>query len=138
MKFTSETAREQSLKAKGKKTPKEREEYIQFFVDKLCSGYGCRKAEEAFKEKFNIHTDETSHRYLKKAKERIKEVGNENIEEAKSIMRERLTDIYEKAYESKNYKVALQTLKQIAELDGLDAPTKTELNIETNAEFNFE
>ena len=53
-------------------------------------------------------------------------------------MRERLTKEKKKAYESKNYKIALQTLKQIAELDGLDEPTKTELNIETNAEFNFE
>ena len=138
MKFTSETAREQSLKAKGKKTPKEREEYIRFYIEKLSSGYGRRKAVDTFKEVFNVNNEETAQRYYNKAIERFKQVGNEEAAAAKAIMRERLTDIYEKAYESKNYKIALQTLKQIAELDGLDAPTKTELNIETNAEFNFE
>lgn len=135
--LTSEQAREMAKKGR-KKTPKEREEYINFFVDKICSGYGIRTSVDEFKKKYKINSEDTTWRYLKKAKERIKEIGNENIAEAKAIMRERLTDIYEKAYEGKNYKVALQTLKQIAELDGLDAPQKTELNIDTNAEFNFE
>ena len=135
--ITSEKAREYGKNSK-QKTPKEREEFVQFFIDKICSGYGCRKAIEAFQEKFNIHSTDTAWRYLKKAKERIQEIGNENVEEAKAVMRERLLDIYEKTHESKNYKTALQSLKQLSELDGLDAPTKAELNIETNAEFNFE
>ena len=135
--ITSEKAREYG-KNRRLKTPKEREEYTQFFIDKICSGYGCRKAIDAFQEKYNIHSTDTAWRYLKKAKERIQEIGNENVEEAKAVMRERLTDIYEKAHESKNYKTALQSLKQLSELDGLDAPQKTELNIDTNAEFNFE
>lgn len=137
MKFTSETAREQVKKAR-KRTPKEREEYINFFIEKLSCGYGKRKAAEEFKKKFNINNEETPCRYIKKAIERIQQVGNEEAEAAKAVMRERLTDIYEKAYEGKNYKIALQTLKQIAELDGLDAPQKAEINFETNAEFNFE
>ena len=137
MRFDSETGRIQGLKTR-KKTPKEREEYIRFYIEKLSSGYGRRKAVDTFKEVFNVNNEETAQRYYNKAIERFKEVGNEEAAAAKAIMRERLTDIYEKAYEGKNYKVALQTLKQIAELDGLDAPTKTELNIETNAEFNFE
>lgn len=137
MRFDSETGRIQGLKTR-KKTPKEREEYIRFYIEKLSSGYGRRKAVDTFKEVFNVNNEETAQRYYNKAIERFKEVGNEEAAAAKAIMRERLTDIYEKAYESKNYKIALQTLKQIAELDGLDAPTKTELNIETNAEFNFE
>ena len=137
MRFDSETGRIQGLKTR-KKTPKEREEYIRFYIEKLSSGYGRRKAVDTFKEVFNVNNEETAQRYYNKAIERFKEVGNEEAAAAKAIMRERLTDIYEKAYESKNYKVALQTLKQIAELDGLDAPQKTELNIETNAEFNFE
>ena len=135
--ITSEKAREYGKNSR-QKTPKEREEFVQFFIDKICSGYGCRKAIEAFQEKFNIRSTDTAWRYLKKAKERIQEIGNENVEEAKAVMRERLTDIYEKAHESKNYKTALQSLKQLSELDGLDAPQKTELNIDTNAEFNFE
>ena len=133
----SETGRINGLKTR-KKTPKEREEYIRFYIEKLSSGYGRRKAVDTFKEVFNVNNEETAQRYYNKAIERFKQVGNEEAAAAKAIMRERLTDIYEKAYESKNYKIALQTLKQIAELDGLDAPTKTELNIETNAEFNFE
>ena len=137
MRFNSETGRIQGLKTR-KKTPKEREEYIRFYIEKLSSGYGRRKAVDTFKEVFKINNEETAQRYYNKAIERFKEVGNEEAAAAKAIMRERLTDIYEKAYEGKNYKIALQTLKQIAELDGLDAPTKTELNIETNAEFNFE
>ena len=137
MRFNSETGRIQGLKTR-KKTPKEREEYIRFYIEKLSSGYGRRKAVDTFKEVFNVNNEETAQRYYNKAIERFKEVGNEEAAAAKAIMRERLTDIYEKAYESKNYKIALQTLKQIAELDGLDAPQKTELNIETNAEFNFE
>lgn len=137
MGFNSETGRIQGLKTR-KKTPKEREEYIRFYIEKLSSGYGRRKAVDTFKEVFDVHNEETAQRYYNKAIERFKEVGNEEAAAAKAIMRERLTDIYEKAYEGKNYKIALQTLKQIAELDGLDAPTKTELNIETNAEFNFE
>ena len=137
MRFDSETGRIQGLKTR-KKTPKEREEYIRFYIEKLSSGYGRRKAVDTFKEVFNVNNEETAQRYYNKAIERFKEVGNEEAAAAKAIMRERLTDIYEKAYESKNYKIALQTLKQIAELDGLDAPQKTELNIETNAEFNFE
>lgn len=137
MKFTSETGRIQGLKTR-KKTPKEREEYIRFFIEKLSSGYGRRKAIIEFQEVYKVNNEETAQRYYKKAVERIQQVGNEEAEAAKAVMRERLTDIYEKAYEGKNYKVALQTLKQIAELDGLDAPQKTELNIETNAEFNFE
>lgn len=137
MRFDSETGRIQGLKTR-KKTPKEREEYIRFYIEKLSSGYGRRKAVDTFKEVFNVNNEETAQRYYNKAIERFKEVGNEEAAAAKAIMRERLTDIYEKAYEAKNYKIALQTLKQIAELDGLDAPTKTELNIETNAEFNFE
>lgn len=137
MGFNSETGRINGLKTR-KKTPKEREEYIRFYIEKLSSGYGRRKAVDTFKEVFNVNNEETAQRYYNKAIERFKEVGNEEAAAAKAIMRERLTDIYEKAYEGKNYKIALQTLKQIAELDGLDAPTKTELNIETNAEFNFE
>lgn len=137
MKFTSETGRLRGQNTR-QKTVKEREEYIKFFIEKLSCGYGKRKATEEFKEKFDIHNEETPCRYLKKALERIQEAGKEDADTAKAVMRERLTDIYEKAYEGKNYKVALQTLKQIAELDGLDAPQKTELNIETNAEFNFE
>lgn len=137
MGFNSETGRINGLKTR-KKTPKEREEYIRFYIEKLSSGYGRRKAVDTFKEVFNVNNEETAQRYYNKAIERFKQVGNEEAAAAKAIMRERLTDIYEKAYESKNYKIALQTLKQIAELDGLDAPTKTELNIETNAEFNFE
>lgn len=137
MRFNSETGRIQGLKTR-KKTPKEREEYIRFYIEKLSSGYGRRKAVDTFKEVFNVNNEETAQRYYNKAIERFKEVGNEEAAAAKAIMRERLTDIYEKAYEGKNYKIALQTLKQIAELDGLDAPQKTELNIETNAEFNFE
>lgn len=137
MRFNSETGRIQGLKTR-KKTPKEREEYIRFYIEKLSSGYGRRKAVDTFKEVFGVNNEETAQRYYNKAIERFKEVGNEEAAAAKAIMRERLTDIYEKAYESKNYKIALQTLKQIAELDGLDAPQKTELNIETNAEFNFE
>ena len=137
MRFNSETGRIQGLKTR-KKTPKEREEYIRFYIEKLSSGYGRRKAVDTFKEVFGVNNEETAQRYYNKAIERFKEVGNEEAAAAKAIMRERLTDIYEKAYEGKNYKIALQTLKQIAELDGLDAPTKTELNIETNAEFNFE
>ena len=137
MGFNSETGRIQGLKTR-KKTPKEREEYIRFYIEKLSSGYGRRKAVDTFKEVFNVNNEETAQRYYNKAIERFKQVGNEEAAAAKAIMRERLTDIYEKAYESKNYKIALQTLKQIAELDGLDAPQKTELNIETNAEFNFE
>lgn len=137
MGFNSETGRIQGLKTR-KKTPKEREEYIRFYIEKLSSGYGRRKAVDTFKEVFDVHNEETAQRYYNKAIERFKEVGNEEAAAAKAIMRERLTDIYEKAYEGKNYKIALQTLKQIAELDGLDAPQKTELNIETNAEFNFE
>ena len=137
MGFNSETGRIQGLKTR-KKTPKEREEYIRFYIEKLSSGYGRRKAVDTFKEVFNVNNEETAQRYYNKAIERFKEVGNEEAAAAKAIMRERLTDIYEKAYEGKNYKIALQTLKQIAELDGLDAPQKTELNIETNAEFNFE
>ena len=137
MGFNSETGRINGLKTR-KKTPKEREEYIRFYIEKLSSGYGRRKAVDTFKEVFNVNNEETAQRYYNKAIERFKEVGNEEAAAAKAIMRERLTDIYEKAYESKNYKIALQTLKQIAELDGLDAPQKTELNIETNAEFNFD
>ena len=137
MKFTSETGRIQGKNTR-QKTTKEREEYINFFIEKLSSGYGKQKATKEFKAKFNIHNAETPCRYLKKALERIQEAGKEDAETAKAVMRERLTDIYEKAYEGKNYKIALQTLKQIAELDGLDAPQKAELNIETNAEFNFE
>lgn len=137
MGFNSETGRINGLKTR-KKTPKEREEYIRFYIEKLSSGYGRRKAVDTFKEVFNVNNEETAQRYYNKAIERFKEVGNEEAAAAKAIMRERLTDIYEKAYEGKNYKIALQTLKQIAELDGLDAPQKTELNIETNAEFNFE
>ena len=137
MGFNSETGRINGLKTR-KKTPKEREEYIRFYIEKLSSGYGRRKAVDTFKEVFNVNNEETAQRYYNKAIERFKQVGNEEAAAAKAIMRERLTDIYEKAYESKNYKIALQTLKQTAELDGLDAPTKTELNIETNAEFNFE
>lgn len=137
MRFNSETGRIQGLKTR-KKTPKEREEYIRFYIEKLSSGYGRRKAVDTFKEVFKVNNEETAQRYYNKAIERFKEVGNEEAAAAKAIMRERLTDIYEKAYEGKNYKIALQTLKQIAELDGLDAPQKTELNIETNAEFNFE
>ena len=137
MGFNSETGRINGLKTR-KKTPKEREEYIRFYIEKLSSGYGRRKAVDTFKEVFNVNNEETAQRYYNKAIERFKEVGNEEAAAAKAIMRERLTDIYEKAYEGKNYKIALQTLKQIAELDGLDAPQKAELNIETNAEFNFE
>lgn len=137
MKFTSETAREQGKKTR-KTTEIEREEYIKFYVDKLSRGYGKQKAVDDFKIKFGIKSNETAYRYVNQAIKRIQEISKEDIEAAKAIMRERLTDIYEKAYESKNYKIALQTLKQIAELDGLDAPQKTELNIETNAEFNFE
>lgn len=137
MKFTSETGRIQGKKT-GKKSVKEREEYINFFIEKLSSGYGKRKATEEFKEKFNIHNSETPNRYLKKAIERIQEAGKENVEAAKAVMRERLIDIYEKTHETKNYKTALQAIKQLSELDGLDAPTKAELNIDTNAEFNFE
>lgn len=137
MKFTSETAREQGKKTR-KTTEIEREEYIKFYVDKLSRGYGKQKAVDDFKIKFGIKSNETAYRYVNQAIKRIQEISKEDIEAAKAIMRERLTDIYEKAYESKNYKVALQTLKQISELDGLDAPQKTELNIETNAEFNFE
>ena len=137
MGFNSETGRINGLKTR-KKTPKEREEYIRFYIEKLSSGYGRRKAVDTFKEVFNVNNEETAQRYYNKAIERFKQVGNEEAAAAKAIMRERLTDIYEKAYESKNYKIALQTLKQIAELDGLDAPQKTEINIETNAEFNFE
>ena len=137
MKFTSETGRIQGKNTR-QKTTKEREEYINFFIEKLSCGYGKRKATEEFKEKFDIHNEETPCRYLKKALERIQEAGKEDAETAKAVMRERLTDIYEKAYEGKNYKVALQTLKQIAELDGLDAPQKAEINFDTNAEFNFE
>lgn len=137
MGFNSETGRINGLKTR-KKTPKEREEYIRFYIEKLSSGYGRRKAVDTFKEVFKINNEETAQRYYNKAIERFKEVGNEEAAAAKAVMRERLTDIYEKAYEGKNYKIALQTLKQIAELDGLDAPQKTELNIETNAEFNFE
>ena len=137
MRFNSETGRIQGLKTR-KKTPKEREEYIRFYIEKLSSGYGRRKAVDTFKEVFGVNNEETAQRYYNKAIERFKEVGNEEAAAAKAIMRERLTDIYEKAYEGKNYKIALQTLKQIAELDGRDAPQKTELNIETNAEFNFE
>lgn len=137
MGFNSETGRIQGLKTR-KKTPKEREEFIRFYIEKLSSGYGRRKAIKEFQEVFKVNNEETAKRYYKKAIERFQEVGNEEAKAAKAVMRERLTDIYEKAYEGKNYKVALQTLKQIAELDGLDAPQKTELNIETNAEFNFE
>lgn len=137
MKFTSETGRIQGLKTR-KKTPKEREEYIRFFIEKLSSGYGRRKAIIEFQEVYKVNNEETAQRYYKKAVERIQQVGNEEAEAAKAVMRERLTDIYEKAYEGKNYKTALQTLKQIAELDGLDAPQKAEINFETNAEFNFE
>ena len=135
--ITSEKAREYGKNSR-QKTPKEREEFVQFFIDKICSGYGSRKAIDAFQEKFNIRSTDTAWRYLKKAKERIQEIGNENIAEAKAVMRERLLDIYEKTHESKNYKTALQSLKQLSELDGLDAPQKTELNIDTNAEFNFD
>ena len=135
--MTSEKAREYGKNSK-QKTPKEREEFIQFFVDKICSGYGCRKAIDAFQEKFNIRSTDTAWRYLKKAKERIQEMGNENVEEAKAVMRERLLDIYEKTHEGKNYKTALQSLKQLSELDGLDAPQKAEINFDTNAEFNFD
>lgn len=137
MKFTSEKAREQAKKA-IKKTAMEREEYIRFFIEKLSCGYGTRRAIDAFKEKFNIHNDNTPCRYYKKAIERMKEAGKEDVAAAKVVMQERLTDIYEKAYEGKSYKIALQALKQLSELNGLDAPQKTELNIETNAEFNFE
>ena len=137
MGFNSETGRINGLKTR-KKTRKEREEYIRFYIEKLSSGYRRKKAVDTFKEVFNVNNEETAQRYYNKAIERFKQVGNEEAAAAKAIMRERLTDIYEKAYESKNYKIALQTLKQIAELDGLDAPQKTELNIETNAEFNFE
>ena len=137
MKFTSETGRIQGLKTR-KKTEIEREEYIKFYVDKLSRGYGKQKAVDEFKIKFGIKSNKTAYRYVNQAIERIQALSNEDVEAAKAVMRERLTDIYEKAYESKNYKIALQTLKQIAELDGLDAPQKTELNIETNAEFNFE
>lgn len=137
MKFTSETGRIQGLKTR-KKTPKEREEYIRFFIEKLSSGYGRRKAIIEFQEVYKVNNEETAQRYYKKAVERIQQVGNEEAEAAKAVMRERLTDIYEKAYEGKNYKVALQTLKQIAELDGLDAPQKAEINFDTNAEFNFD
>lgn len=137
MKFTSETGRLRGQNTR-QKTVKEREEYINFFIEKLSSGYGKRKATEEFKEKFDIHNDETPCRYLKKALERIQEAGKEDAETAKAVMQERLTDLYEKAYDSKNYKIALQALKQLSELNGLDAPQKAELNIETNAEFNFE
>lgn len=135
--MTSEKAREFGKNNK-RKTPKEREEYIKFFIEKLSCGYGTRRAIEAFKEKYNIHNDETPCRYYKKALTRIQEVSKEDLETAKAVMQERLTDLYEKAYEGKNYKIALQALKQLSELNGLDAPQKTELNIETNAEFNFE
>lgn len=135
--MTSEKAREFGKNNK-RKTPKEREEYIKFFVEKLSCGYGTRRAIEAFKNQYNIHNTETPCRYYKKALARIQEVSNEDLETAKAVMQERLTDLYEKAYEGKNYKIALQALKQLSELNGLDAPTKAELNIETNAEFNFE
>lgn len=135
--MTSEQAREFGKNNK-RKTPKEREEYINFFIEKLSSGYGKQKATKEFKEKFNIHNNETPCRYIKKALARIQEVSKEDVETAKAVMQERLTDLYEKAYEGKNYKIALQALKQLSELNGLDAPTKAEINFDTNAEFNFE
>lgn len=135
--MTSEQAREFGKNNK-RKTPKEREEYIKFFIEKLSCGYGTRRAIEAFKEKYNIHNDETPCRYYKKALVRIQEVSNEDLQTAKAVMQERLTDLYEKAYDGKNYKIALQALKQLSELNGLDAPTKAEINIDTNAEFNFD
>lgn len=134
--ITAENASEMGKKSKLK-TPKEREEFIKFFVDKICSGYSTRTAVDEFKKKYKINSDETAWRYLKKAKERVQEISNEDIAEAKAVMQERLTDLYEKAYNGKSYKVALQALKQLSELNGLDAPQKTELNIETNTEFNF-
>ena len=75
MKFTSETGRLMAKNTRNK-TVKEREEYINFFIEKLSSGYGKRKATEEFKEKFDIHNDETPcqssnagapHRYIRKS-----------------------------------------------------------------------
>lgn len=113
------------------------EKRILRLIELFSEGNSRQEAAKICAEEWGITPANVYTRWAKKALERIKDASIAESTNARALMMERLDDIYSKAYKRGDYTNSLKALKQMAELNGLDAPQKQDINITTDAEFEF-
>ena len=72
--------------------------------------------------------ERTADAYIARATKLIEEVIQPRKEYEYALIRQRLEDLYEKTVKDKNYQAALSALKQMAEMSGVNAPQKIDMN----------
>lgn len=73
--------------------------------------------------------ENTAANYITKAYAQIETITQPRREYEFALMRTRLEDLYAKTSKIQDYYTALRVLKQIADLTGVDAPTKAEAEV---------
>lgn len=113
-------------------TPKQRADKVQKqkrveqAVNALLDGERVQVVVNALMEQYDI-AEKTAYEYTKEATARINQKTSENIETRISKHRNRLERLYAKAVKQNDVRGAKQILKDLADLDGLDAPKRTDI-----------
>jgi hypothetical protein len=70
--------------------------------------------------------ERTADDYASEARQQLEAITEPRRPYEFALMRTRLEDLYAKTYKMQDYYTSLRVLKQISELTGVEAPTKTE------------
>jgi hypothetical protein len=73
--------------------------------------------------------ERTADDYASEARKQIEAITEPRKPYEFALMRTRLEDLYAKTYKIQDYYTSLRVLKQLAELTGVDAPTKAEAEV---------
>jgi hypothetical protein len=114
--------------AKGRSTAAEVAQRIDTIMTMLLRG-APRKEMVGFAEEMWGVSDTTADNYIAKATAQIETIVQPRREYEFGLMRTRLEDLYAKTTKIQDYYTALRVLKQIADLTGVDAPTKAEAEV---------
>ena len=72
-------------------------------------------------------SDRMIDRYIADATKIIKESADDDIEQERGLMKQRLDDLYKKNIGKKDLRAALQVLRERSDLLGLHAPKRTDI-----------
>jgi organic radical activating enzyme len=99
---------------------------IEQAVNALLDGATVQSVVRSFMAEYGI-SQQQAYKYTKMAQERIHEKIDENIEQKISKHYKRLERLYKKCLDTGDKRTARMLLKDMADLEGLDAPKRTDI-----------
>jgi hypothetical protein len=112
-------------------TQAEREKRIRILYTMLINGYTATEIRHYCRQEWNIKSNSTSDKYIKQAKQIIYDNNAKTLEELRSTNTDRLTNIYKKQIERKEYADAVKTLREMHRINGLESK-----NVNVSGEVN--